>query len=509
MPLPDDADQRLERLVDLVVRLASGDLGARLEPSPAADRIDAVVVGLGMLAEELQWLNGDLERRVTERTRQLEEAHRQLERLALYDPLTGLANRTLLGDRLARAVAGAERGGAPPAVLVLDLDGFKSVNDTFGHAVGDQLLVEIAHRLRAVVRDVDTVARLGGDEFAVVVHEAGAEEALDVAERIHVALRASVQVGEHSCWVDASVGVRLAARGATGGVLLRDADTAMYAAKARGRGGVQVYQHAMHAAALSRVSLAEELRTAISAGEFVLHYQPIVDLTTGRPSGVEALVRWPHPVRGLLAPDEFIPVAEDTGLVVALDRWVLDTALAQLARWRAATPGSGGFGLHVNVSPIELRSPGFAGAVVACLARHGIDPAGLILEVTETRLVGEDAQTLQTTEDLRAAGVGLAIDDFGVGYSSLGYLRRLSVEVVKIDRSLITGLDTDPRQHRVAAAILAVVDAFGLVTVAEGVETTAQAEQLRLLGCRYGQGFLWGAPRPAGAIPDVLRASVG
>ena len=500
-------DDRLDQLLELVVELASGDTGARMTPSPAADEIDAVIVGVNMLAEELQALNGDLEARVTERTVQLEQAHLQLERLALYDPLTGLANRTLLGDRISLAMAHADRGAAPPAVLLLDLDGFKAVNDSFGHPVGDLLLVEIGRRLREMVRETDTVARLGGDEFALVVVDAGHEQVLAMAERIRVALQAPVQAGEQSCWVSASIGVCFAVRGQDAATLLRDADTAMYAAKNGARGSVQVYEPRMHATALSRVLLAEDLRAAIADDQLLVHYQPIVDLTTGRTTGVEALVRWEHPERGLLAPAEFVGVAEDTGLVTALDRWVLRTAVAQLAAWRSAFLRGHEFAMHVNVSPIELRTPRFAEGVLDCLAEHGVPPGDLVLEMTESHLMGEDAGTLSALERLRTAGVAVAVDDFGTGYSSVGYLRRMFLDAVKIDRSLITGLDTDPQQHRVAAAILAIVDAFGLEAVAEGVETAEQAERLRALGCRYGQGYLWGLPLPAEGMTALLVVS--
>lgn len=506
-PTPEEREDRLDQLVQLVVEIASGDGGARMAPSPASDGIDAVIVGVNMLAEELQALNVDLEGRVAERTVQLEQAQLQLERLALYDPLTGLANRTLLGDRINRALARADRGAAPPAVLLLDLDGFKSVNDSFGHTVGDLLLVEVAHRLTGVVRDTDTVARLGGDEFALVVLDATNEQVLATAERIRAALQTPVQVGERSCWVGASIGVCFAQRGQDADTLLRDADTAMYAAKNGVRGTVQIYETAMHTAALSRVRLAEELHGAITGGQLVVHYQSIVDLVSGLTTGVEALVRWRHPTRGLLVPSDFIGVAEDTGLITALDRWVLHTAVAQLATWRATALGAGKFVLHVNISPVELRTPRFADDVVGCLDRHGVSATDLMLEVTETQLMGEDAQTVAALEALRAAGIGMAIDDFGTGYSSIGYLRRMFLDVVKIDRSLITGLDTDRHQHRVAAAILAIVDAFGLEAVAEGVETAGQAERLRALGCRYGQGYHWGRPVPADAMTALLLAS--
>lgn len=509
----EPADARLDQMVELVVRFASGDLGARLDPSPASDRIDAVIVGLNMLAEELQALNEDLESRVDERTKEVERAHRTLQRMALYDPLTGLANRTLLAQRIDRAVAGT--GSRAPAVLVLDLDGFKVVNDSFGHAVGDHLLVEVARRLQAVVRVADTVARLGGDEFAVVVVEATVDQVVEVAARIQAALQTPVQAGAQQCWVGTSIGIRMAepVRSGTGGpaltaeVLLRDADTAMYAAKSRGRGGVQFFEPTMHETALSRVRLAEELRSAITDGQLQLRYQPVVELGGGRLVGVEALVRWLHPVRGLLAPDQFIGVAEDTGLVVALDDWVLDTVVAQTARWRAGVLGSDEFAVHVNISPLELRSPAFADDVLARLVRSGATAEDLLLEVAETQLLGEDPQAMRALEKLRAAGVGVAIDDFGVGYSSIGYIRRLFVDIIKIDRSLITRVDTDPQQHRVAAAILALVDAFGLAAVAEGVETTAQAECLHALGCRYGQGYLWGRPVTAAEMTAILSRS--
>jgi diguanylate cyclase len=508
-PAPESPDERLDRLVELVVLLASGDLRARLDPSPAADRIDAVTVGLNMLAEELQALNEDLELRVVERTREVEEAHRQLERLALYDPLTGLANRTLLADRIDLAMAGGARGVAPPAVLVLDLDGFKVVNDSFGHAIGDRLLIEVARRLQAVVRDTDTVARIGGDEFAVVVADAAVDRVLDIAGRIQAALQRPVRAGAQLCWVGTSIGIRLAEPGEQPDTLLRDADTAMYVAKSRGRGGVQFFEAEMHATALSRVRLAEELRTAITTGQLEIRYQAIVELGSGRIAGAEALVRWQHPRRGLITPEQFIPVAEDTGLVVALDGWVLDTAVAQLARWRSGVLGRAEFGLHVNISPLELRSPTFADDVLGRLDRFGGAAADLLLEITETRLMGEDPQTTLTLEKLRAAGVGLAIDDFGAGYSSIGYIRRLFVDIIKIDRSLITRLDTDPQQHRVAEAILSLVDAFGLAAVAEGVETPEQAELLHALGCRFGQGYLWGRPVTAEAMTGILGAAIG
>ena len=505
---PEWGNERTDRLVEFVVQLASGHLDARLEPSSASDDIDAVIVGLNMLAEELQALTVDLEERVGQRTRQLADAHEALERLALYDPLTGLANRTLLADRIGQALVRADQGATPPSVLVLDLDGFKAVNDSFGHLVGDQLLVAVAQRLRGVIREGDTVARLGGDEFAIVAEDAAPEQVLEIADRVQASMETPVQAGDQACWVGASIGVRFGVRGQSADALLRDADTAMYAVKSRMRGGVSVFEPSMHRTALSRMRLADELRVALTSDQLRVVYQPIVELVSGQVRAVEALVRWRHPTRGLLRPDAFISVAEDTGLVAALDHWVLDTAVAQVAQWRSSVLGDREFAVHVNMSPVELRAPRFAEGVVECLARHGVRAEDLTVEITENQLLGEDVPTLQTMETLRAAGVGVAIDDFGTGTSSLGYVRRSFVDTIKVDRSLVRGLDVDPQQHRVTAAILAVIDAFGLQAVAEGVETDGEAAGLLAMGCPLAQGFHWSTARSAAEITALLGVGV-
>ncbi|MCD2187995.1 putative bifunctional diguanylate cyclase/phosphodiesterase [Actinomycetospora soli] len=498
----EDLARRLDELAGFVVELAAGRLDARLEPSHQSDEIDAIVVGLNMLAEELQGLTHDLEGRVVERTRELADAHAALERLAHSDPLTGLANRTLLHERLREV----ERASAVPAVLVLDLDGFKAVNDSFGHEVGDALLVAVAERLRAVVRETDTVARLGGDEFAILVHDATPEQALDIAERIRTVLAAPVVVQGRTCWVSASVGVRLGTRpgGATDD-FLRDADTAMYHAKARSRGGVSVFAPAMRREAQARTRLADELRSALFTGQLVVLYQPIVDLETDHVVAVEALTRWRHPERGFLTPDTFLSVAEDTGLITALDLWVLETAAAQVARWRADVLGDAPFTVHVNVSPVELRAPRFVEDVVDCTRRHGLAPQDVTVEITEHRLLGDDALTREALEGLRAAGVGVAIDDFGTGSSSLGYARRAFVDEVKIDRSLVSDLDVDEQQMRITTAILVMAHAFDLVPIAEGVQTAGEADALRRIGCRFGQGYYWSPPVTATDLELRLR----
>ncbi len=506
------ADPRLHQLVELVLELAEGRFDARMEPTAASDDIDAVIIGFHMLAEELGALYEELETRVADRTEQLASAQRQLEHRVLHDPLTGLANRERLLDQISRVIARPWTAAARLLVLVIDLDGFKAINDGFGHAVGDELLVEVGRRLRRAVREDDTVARLGGDEFGLVVEAASGAQGLTVANRVVAEINAPIAAGGQTCWVTASVGVRMStADDVSADALLRDADTAMYGAKAGGRSGVQIYEATMRTKALQQILQADELRSALARGEFVLHYQPIIDLATSRMTAVEALLRWRHPTQGLVNADRFVPIAEDTGLVVALDRWVLAAAVSQLREWRDAGGQAATLRVHVNCSPITFRTPGFASGVLEFLSGSGVHPADMILEITERQMIGEDPQTLQALHSLRSAGLGVAIDDFGTGCASLGYVRRDLVTIVKLDRTLITRIDTDERQRDIAAALLSVVRAFGLDAVGEGVETPAEARQLQALGCPYGQGFLWGRPRDAahaGIQPAAVRPAV-
>ena len=499
-------DARLDELVEFVVQLASGRLGVRMAPSSASDAVDAVVVGLNMVGEELQALTDGLEQRVAERTRELAEAREELERLALYDSLTGLANRTLLGQRLEQALSRAARGGSPPAVLVLDLDGFKAVNDGFGHPVGDELLAVVASRLRAAVGDRDTVARLGGDEFAVVVEDHEPGEVLDVADRVQQAVATPAHAGGHTCFVGASIGVCFAVAGQTSDSVLGDADLAMYTGKHRSPGGVVVFEPAMRRAAVERTRLADQLRCAVSDSrqQLSLIYQPIVELATGRVVAAEALLRWQHPTRGLLRPPSFLTVT-DTALMAALDRWVLDAAATQMSRWRATALGEEPFAVHVNMSPLGLRVPRFAEHVIGTLAGRGVRAGDVTVEITEHQTLIEDPASMDAITALRGAGVRVAVDEFGSGPSSLSYVRQSLVDTIKIDRSLVRGIDVDARQQQVAAAILSVVDAFGLDTVAEGVETAGEAARLHALGCRYGQGRLWSPPVPADTLMDLWR----
>ncbi len=498
-------DPRVEALVDFVVRIAGGDLGARLELSGEGDSVEALGVGLNMLAEELEVLYAGLEQHVAERTFSLEQAQDDLRQQALTDSLTGLANRTLLGDRIGQAIARFHRGGLAPTLLALDLDGFKLINDSLGHAGGDRALIEVARRLEQVARKTDTVARFGGDEFAILVTDATPEAALRIAERALDSLRLPMRVGDQMTSAGASIGVCFGSRGQTPDSLLRDADTSMYAAKARGRNNIQVFRPEMHAAALTRVRISDELHTALQTGQLVLHFQPFIELGTGTIVGAEALVRWRHPSRGLVWPAEFIQVAEETGLIVEIGQRVMVEAMRQLAIWQRELMLPASFRLHVNVSPIEFRRTALVAFVREAMRRFEVPPATVVLEITESGLMEDEAEITQTLHDLRAEGVGLAIDDFGTGYSSISYLRRLPVDSVKIDRSLVTGVDTDPQQRSLAAAIVQLIEAVKLTPIAEGVETAEEAAQLQSLGCPYAQGYYFSRPVSAEEMTDQLR----
>ena len=498
-------DQQLSQLLEFVSKLASGDVSARLEPSGKADSMEAVGVGLNMLAEELEVLYAGLEQHVAERTHALEQAHETMRRQALTDSLTGLANRALLRDRMAQAIARFHRGALAPTLLALDLDGFKLINDSFGHAAGDSALVEVARRLEQVARKPDTVARFGGDEFAILVTDATPEAALRIAERAMESLRQPMRIGDQIASVGASIGVCFGTRGQSPDSLLRDADTSMYAAKARGRNNIQVFRPEMHAAALARVQIQDELQTALREGQLFLHFQPFVQLSTGRIIGAEALVRWSHPSRGVIGPAEFIEAAEETGLIVEIGQRVMVEALSQLALWQRELALPELFRLHVNVSPIEFRRSALVVFVMETLRRLEVTPGSVVLEITESGLMEDEAEITQALHDLRAAGVGLAIDDFGTGYSSISYLRRLPVGSVKIDRALIMGVDTDPQQRRLAQAVVRLIESVELTCIAEGVETAGEAAELQAMGCDYAQGYYFSRPVAAQAMTDLLR----
>jgi diguanylate cyclase (GGDEF)-like protein/PAS domain S-box-containing protein len=443
-------------------------------------------------------------RDVTEQRR----LERELTHRASHDALTGLPNRVLFRERVDTAIGALPGRRAVVGVLLLDLDDFKLVNDTLGHTAGDELLIAIAGRLSSVLRVVDTPARLGGDEFAVLIEDADTEADVElVAERVVEALRIDASTGGPACSVSVGVAVAAAGRAHGSAELLRRADLALYAAKSAGKGQWRRYAPDLHLAAVDRVGVRTELKGALADGQFELRYQPVVELDSGVTAGLEALVRWHHPRRGTLAPGEFVRVAEETGLILPLGSWVLDRALSDIAAWRRLSPTAPMLHVGVNVSARQVRSPGFVGQVLDALARRGVPPGAVLLEITETALLADDVQVADDLADLRAHGVRIALDDFGTGYSSLDYLRVHPVDVVKIDRSFIDGMDRDPRQADLVAAMVELARAIGLEVIAEGVETAAQRAALVRAGCRLGQGFLYSAAIPADDVVDWLRTS--
>jgi diguanylate cyclase (GGDEF)-like protein/PAS domain S-box-containing protein len=428
-------------------------------------------------------------------------AHRRLAdealvHTALHDPLTGLPNRALLLDRLGHALARSNRSLGQTALLFLDLDNFKVVNDSLGHLAGDLLLIELAHRLLASVRAGDTVARFGGDEFAVLLEEVSdATEAVAKAERLAMALRQPLEVDGREVRPDVSIGVALrSGRGDQPDDLLRRADLAMYQAKSAGKGRCSVFEPAMQARADARLELETGLRQALDQGDLRIHFQPILSLGDGQISGFEALVRWARPGRGLVAPSEFVPVAEDTGLIVPIGHWVLAEACRQLNEWHTRYPHAAQLGVSVNVSPRQLRHPSFVADVARIIAISSLDPACVTLEITESALVQDAEETTRVLHQLKAVGVQLAIDDFGTGYSSLSYLRRLPVDTLKIDRSFVNGLGESDRDDAIVRGILELASTLQLTTTAEGIETDTQLATVRRLGGGSGQGYLFARP---------------
>jgi diguanylate cyclase (GGDEF)-like protein/PAS domain S-box-containing protein len=446
-------------------------------------------------------------RDVTDRKR-LEQ---QLRHDALHDPLTGLGNRVLFRDRLVHAAARASRNPQPLAVLMLDLDGFKDVNDTLGHAAGDRLLCEVARRLRQTVRPGDTVSRMGGDEFAILLErpEHGVPEA--VAARILAGLRAPVEIEGRSIVPGGSVGVATAPSDRIDpDQLLRAADLAMYSAKIKGKGRFETFQDGMQKAALMRVELEGELRRAIRDGELILHYQPIVAIPSGRLTGAEALVRWNHPEKGLIPPSDFVPIAEQSDLVVDLGRTVLWQAARQLQQWQAELgERAAQFSVAVNVASRQLLSPWLVEEVRRVLDETRIDPSTLVLEITEGALMSDTTPIEETLQQLRALGVRLAIDDFGTGWSSLARLRAFPVDKLKIDRAFVREIGSVDQEVPLVEAIVAMAHSLGLQLVAEGVETLEQLACLDALGCEEVQGYLLSRPVPAEAFAAILASEDG
>ena len=428
---------------------------------------------------------------------------------AFHDTLTGLANRALFLDRVEHALARRRRNVVDTAVLFLDLDRFKSVNDTLGHGAGDELLVAVARRLESVVRPGDTVCRLGGDEFVVLCEELVDErDALVVAERVAKAVGAPVMVSGRHVSVTASIGIAFATTAAyeTADALLRDADAAMYRAKDAGRDGVELFNPEIRARALERLEIEAALRHAIDHGELQVHYQPMMDLANSQVMGVEALVRWQREGHGLVPPLDFIPLAEESGLIVDLGAVVLRQACHQVAEWNRRRPGGRPLTASVNLSARQLMSPGLVELVSTTLADSGLEPTSLCLEITESVLMEDAEASRLALEELKALGLSIAVDDFGTGYSSLLYLRRFPVDGLKVDRSFVAGLGDSAQDTAIVAGVVGLAHALGMSAVAEGVETPEQAERLKEMGCGLAQGFHWSKAMPAEELEQWLDA---
>ena len=436
------------------------------------------------------------------------EMSRENERQALHDPLTGLPNRALLADRIAQAIARGLRMEGRVTVLFLDVDLFKVVNDSLGHAAGDRILVELSRRLRQIVRPGDTLARFGGDEFVIVCEDVPEDEVSALVDRAMNALADPFDYEGRAVTISASIGIAVAGDATDADTLVRDADAAMYRAKSAGRNQAVVFDQGMHEEAAARLEAESGLRRALDQGELRVYYQPVIDMDTQLTVGFEALVRWRHPQLGLLSPDQFIAVAEETGLIVPLGAWVLKRALAETAHWRATLPGAEDLWIAVNLSARQLRATHLLPMLADALASVGLPPSAVRLEITESVVMDEIGRTIDVLTAIRDLGISLAVDDFGTGYSSLSYLKRLPVSTIKIDRSFVEGLgDTDASAAALVDAIISMARALDLEVVAEGVETFGQMQILRQLGAGLGQGYVWSAPMDADEVPAWITDS--
>lgn len=477
------------------LRHDGGVMWGTLTTTAIRDESGQIIYAMGMVED------------ITERKEQeaalskSEERHRWL---AQHDPLTELPNRSLFYDRLERVIAESERNPVKAAVLLFDLDRFKHVNDTLGHDAGDRILREAAARLKQCLRPCDTLARMGGDEFIVLLSEIDdPSRAVRVAERLLAALTTPFVIDDRELFVNATAGISVfPSDGRDAATLLRHADTAMHRAKEQGRGSCRLFAEAMNVAAFERLILENSLRRGLERGEFLLYYQPQVSMQTGDITGAEALIRWQHPEMGMVSPDRFIPLAEETGFIVEIGAWVVQEAARQAAAWHA-----GGYLLRVaiNLSAVQFRRCGLAATVDAALKEAGVDSTLIELELTESAFFDTGEEAAQTMQSLKSLGVTLAVDDFGTGYSSLSYLRRLPLDVLKIDRVFVRNLPEDSKDEAVVRALLDLAHALDMRVVAEGVETQAQWDRLRILGCDSAQGYLFCRPMPAEELTRMLE----
>jgi diguanylate cyclase (GGDEF)-like protein len=466
--------------------MASGDYTRRIAPSRIPE-LATLAMGVNHLAERV------------------EAQIRDLSHQAFHDGLTGLPNRALFLDRLEHALARAQRQGPSVVVIFLDLDNFKVFNDTLGHNAADELLSAVGERLRGALRGPDTLARLGGDEFTVLLEDAsGLEDALGAVHRIQSTLQEPFTVGGKELFTTASIGITLGDSRSGAELLVREADLAMYRAKANGKARYEIFDATMSAQLEARLGLETDLRRALERNEFRLQYQPIIDLSSGLVDGVEALVRWEHPQRGLVAPFDFIPLAEETGLIVPIGRWVLTEACRQASEWQAVAAHP--LTVSVNLSARQLMDGDLPSDVAEALRESGLDAGLLKLEVTETTLIEDAEATLAKMDSIRALGVEFVIDDFGVGYSALSYVKRFPFQEVKIDKTFVDGLASDnPQDSAIVEAVASFARALGLRVTGEGIEEERQAARLSDLGCDYGQGYLFSRPlSPPDMTPFLL-----
>ncbi len=488
-------------------------LETKLLEAPETESLDILEFKDGRVVERLarpQRVHGKVVGRVLSHRDVTERARLEVELTyqAFHDSLTGLANKALFQDRLEHALARIKQTGSHLAVLFIDLDDFKMVNDSLGHGEGDLLLKRVASTLVECLRPLDTAARLGGDEFAVLIEDVATRDDITaVARRILDTLRPPIELGTKSVSAAASIGIAYDDPGITSDQLLRNADIAMYQAKELGKDRYEVYRQEMHALVVARVELEEELRDAIEQGSLIAHYQPIVDLATRRPVGFEALVRWPHPRGGLVDPRLFVPIAERLGIISEIDLSVLRTACRQARRWHQEHPGSERLVMSINLSAGQLIEPTLGARIAAAITECDFDPRSLILEITESAVLTDNDATLRNLSELRSMGVRIALDDFGTGYSSFSHLDRLQVDIVKIDRSFVGTLVRGDDGRSLAAAMIQLARTLGYATIAEGVENAEQAEALRGLGCGLAQGYHLGHPLDAEQTGRLVAAS--
>ena len=456
---------------------------------------------------EILKLNTELEEKVKERTQQLEFANARLLKMALYDSLTGLPNRALFLERLEQALNRAKADSVYQfAVLFLDCDRFKVVNDSLGHLVGDELLIAVARRLEASLSQKDTLSRLGGDEFAILLTDIqDFNYTTFVADGILESLSFPFQLQGHEVFISASIGIALGNSTVHQPEhLLRDADTAMYRAKALGKGQYHIFAPAMHDAALQLLHLESNLRKAINQQEFIVHYQPIIDLSDGKIAGFEALVRWQHPQYGMISPQSFIPIAEETSLIIPIDRWVLQQACHQLRLWQKEKLTDYPLFISVNLSARQFAQLDLIDRIDQILTETQLNPECLKLEITESAIMDNVNFAAVILQKLRERSIGLSIDDFGTGYSSLSYMHSFPVSSLKIDRSFVQRLDGNPENLGLIPAIISIAKTMGMSAIAEGIETTQQLNQLKTLGCDFGQGYLFSKPVEAQRATELI-----